>query len=107
MSLKDFIKFLNDQQKIFNLQRFGPVTDETILITIQVHNRIEYLRHLIWSLRHAKDIDKVLLIFSHDIYNTTINELISEIDFCMFMQIFYPYSIQLYPDEFPGEFYNF
>lgn len=45
---------------------------------------------------------QVLLIFSHDIYNSTINELVRGIEFCMVMQIFYPYSIQLYPDEFPG-----
>jgi alpha-1,6-mannosyl-glycoprotein beta-1,2-N-acetylglucosaminyltransferase len=102
VSLKELIKFLNDEQKIYNAQRFGPVNDDTILITIQVHNRIEYLRHLITSLRVAKDIDKVLLIFSHDIYNTSINELVRSIDFCMVMQIFYPYSIQLYADEFPG-----
>jgi alpha-1,6-mannosyl-glycoprotein beta-1,2-N-acetylglucosaminyltransferase len=67
-----------------------------------VHNRIGYLKHLIDSLHKAKDIDKALIIFSHDVYNSSINELVREINFCRVMQIFYPYSIQLYPDTFPG-----
>lgn len=82
--------------------KFMPKFSTTNQQFLQVHNRIEYLRHLIASLRIAKDIDKVLLIFSHDIYNTSINELVRGIDYCMVMQIFFPYSIQLYPNEFPG-----
>lgn len=102
MSLKDLIKHLNNEQKIYNEKRYGPVTNDTIIITIQVHNRVTYLSHLIDSLRTAQDIDKTLLIFSHDLYNSSINQLVRGIDFCMVMQIFYPYSIQLYSDEFPG-----
>ena len=60
MSLIEIIRFLNDEQKIYNAQTYGPVTNETILITIQVHNRITYLSKLIESLRHAQGIDKVL-----------------------------------------------
>lgn len=60
ISLKELIGFLNDEQKIFNAQTYGPITNETVLITIQVHNRITYLSKLIESLRHAQGIDKVL-----------------------------------------------
>lgn len=49
---------------------------------LQVHNRLEYLRHLIVSLAQARDIDSVLLIFSHDYYDEDINQLITTIDFC-------------------------
>lgn len=59
MSLQEIVRFLNDEQKIYNAQTYGPATNETILITIQVHNRITYLRKLIESLRHAQGIDKV------------------------------------------------
>lgn len=102
LSLKDLIAKYNVEQKIYNENDYGPVTTGTIFITIQVHNRIDYLRYLIDSFRGAKDIDKALLIFSHDVHDNDINKLIQEIDFAMVMQIFYPYSIQLYPNVFPG-----
>ena len=68
----------------------------------QVHVRIRYLRHLIVSLAQARDIDTTLLIFSHDFFNSEINDLIQSIDFCKVLQIFYPYSIQTHPNTFPG-----
>ena len=52
------------------------------VILFQVHNRLEYLRHLIVSLAQARDIDSVLLVFSHDYYDEDINQLITTIDFC-------------------------
>ena len=73
------------------------------VIAIQVHNRLQYLRQLIISLSAAQGIDKTLIIFSHDFYDEGINELINSIDFAKTMQIFYPYSIQTHPSEFPGE----
>lgn len=93
----------NTNQRILNHELFGPVTNETVLITIQVHNRITYLSHLIESLRTANAISEALLIFSHDVYDEAINRLVGSIDFCRVMQIFYPYSIQMYPHNFPGE----
>lgn len=70
---------------------------------LQVHDRITYLRHLIVSLAQARDISEVLLVFSHDFYDEEINALIQSVDFCKVVQIFYPYSIQTHPREFPGE----
>ena len=35
---------LNKEQVIRNEDVFGPVTNETVIIVIQVHNRISYLR---------------------------------------------------------------
>jgi alpha-1,6-mannosyl-glycoprotein beta-1,2-N-acetylglucosaminyltransferase len=102
LSLREQIKMHNNRQLILNEERYGPVRKETFIITIQVHNRIAYLRHLIESLKRARDIDKALLIFSHDVYDAEINELIRSIDFSMVLQIFYPFSIQMYPTEFPG-----
>lgn len=62
-----------------------------------------YLRHLIVSLAQARYIESTLLIFSHDYYDEEINDLVQSIDFAKVMQIFYPFSIQTHPHEFPGE----
>lgn len=70
---------------------------------LQIHDRITYLRHLIVSLAQARDISQALLVFSHDYYDEEINSLIQSVDFCKVIQIFYPYSIQMHPHEFPGE----
>lgn len=94
----------NLDERIFNLDRFELSRDETgIIIVVQVHNRSEYLRACLNALRRAKGIGEVLLILSHDVTSPEINDLVSTIDFCPVMQIFYPFSSQLYPTEFPGD----
>jgi len=97
------IERYNDAQQVLNEELFGPVQNDSLIIVVQVHTRIIYLRHLIVSLAQARDIDTVLLVFSHDYYDEEINELVQSVDFCKVMQIFYPYSIQTHPKEFPGE----
>jgi alpha-1,6-mannosyl-glycoprotein beta-1,2-N-acetylglucosaminyltransferase len=101
-SIQRFIERINDEQAILNDDRFGQLQNDSIIIVIQVHKRAAYLRHLIDSLGRAKHISKTLLIFSHDFYDEEINELVQSIDFCRVMQIFYPFSIQTHPNEFPG-----
>ncbi|XP_022831918.1 alpha-1,6-mannosyl-glycoprotein 2-beta-N-acetylglucosaminyltransferase isoform X3 [Spodoptera litura] len=100
--IKQAIKRFNEAQTIYNEDIFGPVQNDTVIIAIQVHTRLTYLRHLIVSLAQAKEIDRTLLIFSHDYYDEEINTLVRSIDFTKVMQIFYPYSIQTHPHEFPG-----
>lgn len=92
----------NEYQTIINEEVFGPLMNDSVIIVVQVHKRITYLRHLIVSLAQARDISKTLLIFSHDFYDEEINELVQSIDFCKVMQIFYPFAIQTHPHEFPG-----
>lgn len=92
----------NDMQMVLNEDVFGPLQNDSVIIVVQVHTRITYLRHLIVSLAQARDISKVLLVFSHDFYDDDINDLVQQIDFCKVMQIFYPYSIQTHPNEYPG-----
>ena len=99
----DNIKRINAEQVIRNEQIFGPVDNTTVVIVVQVHNRLHYLKQLIVSLSTSRDIDKTLLIFSHDFWDPQINELVNSIDFAKVLQIFYPYSIQTHPKEFPGE----
>ncbi|XP_050544997.1 alpha-1,6-mannosyl-glycoprotein 2-beta-N-acetylglucosaminyltransferase isoform X2 [Daktulosphaira vitifoliae] len=101
--IRRLINQINERQYIQNEEVYGPLQNNSLVIVIQVHTRIMYLRHTIVSLARAQDIENVLLIFSHDHYDEQINELIRMIDFCKTMQIFYPYSIQTHPNTFPGE----
>jgi hypothetical protein len=53
-----------------------------LVILVQVHSRLNYLKELIESLRQTKYIEESLVVFSHDIYDTEMNKLIESIDFC-------------------------
>lgn len=101
-SIRQLIDSINDEQTILNQGMYGELANDSIIIVVQVHKRTTYLRHLVSSLSLAKDISKTLLIFSHDFYDEEINELVQSIHFCKVMQIFYPFSIQTHPNEFPG-----
>ncbi|XP_058062152.1 alpha-1,6-mannosyl-glycoprotein 2-beta-N-acetylglucosaminyltransferase isoform X3 [Anopheles bellator] len=92
----------NELQTVLNEDIYGPLQNDSVIIVVQVHKRITYLRHLIVSLAQARDISRTLLVFSHDHYDDDINDLVQSIDFCKVMQIFYPFSIQTHPSEFPG-----
>lgn len=85
--IKRNIQQYNDLQPILNVERFGPLKNDSVVIVVQVHNRIDYLQHTISSLAQAKDISKTLLIFSHDYYDDNINNLIRKIDFCKVLQV--------------------
>jgi len=97
------IKEANRAQIIRNYDSFGPISNDTIVIVVQVHDRIKYLRHLIRSLSLASGIDKTLLIFSHDVWDEQLNYLVRSIDFAKVLQIFYPFSLQTHEHSFPGE----
>lgn len=97
------IERYNELQSVLNEDVFGPLQNDSLVIVVQVHTRITYLRHLIVSLAQARHIDSILLVFSHDFYDEDINELVQRVDFCKVIQIFYPYSIQTHPHVFPGE----
>ncbi|ERL94761.1 hypothetical protein D910_12035 [Dendroctonus ponderosae] len=101
--IKRSIAQYNLQQTVYNEDLFGPLQNDSIVIVIQIHDRITYLRHLIVSLAQARDISQALIVFSHDYYDEEINTLVQSVDFCKVIQIFYPFSIQTHPNEFPGE----
>lgn len=100
--IRDNIKQYNEEQNVINGEIYGSLSNDSVVVVIQVHNRIHYLKYLIESLSKAQDINQVLLIFSHDIYENDMNQLIQNITFCKVMQIFLPYSIEANPHEFPG-----
>lgn len=72
---------------ISNERNFGPMKNDTVIIIVQVHKRINYLKNLIASLAKAKNISDTLLVFSHDYYDEEINDLVKSIDFCMVLQV--------------------
>ncbi|XP_018322841.1 alpha-1,6-mannosyl-glycoprotein 2-beta-N-acetylglucosaminyltransferase-like [Agrilus planipennis] len=75
----------------------------SVIILVQVHDRIQYLRELIYSLSKVSGISSALLVFSHDLIDEEINNLIRNVTFCDVLQIYFPYSIQNFPDQFPGD----
>ncbi|XP_046636877.1 alpha-1,6-mannosyl-glycoprotein 2-beta-N-acetylglucosaminyltransferase-like [Daphnia pulicaria] len=108
--LMEKITIENNEQKIWNSKHVSwPPVNETefwpkgIVITIQVHNRISYLRKLLRSLSQAAWIERALIIFSHNIYSEELNDIIQSIPFAAVMQIHFPYSTQLFPYSFPGD----
>ncbi|XP_046358531.1 alpha-1,6-mannosyl-glycoprotein 2-beta-N-acetylglucosaminyltransferase-like [Haliotis cracherodii] len=105
--IKAEIAKINKAQKIHNLDRFGLKLDaESVVIVVQVHDRHDYLRILLDSLKKVRNIHKTLLIISHDVYAEELNELVESIDFVPVMQIFFPFSQQIYQTGFPSEHPN-
>ncbi|XP_068893307.1 alpha-1,6-mannosyl-glycoprotein 2-beta-N-acetylglucosaminyltransferase-like isoform X1 [Tenebrio molitor] len=97
--LRNFIHLMNIKQLVYNTHKKVSVD---LVIVVQVHDRLPHLQQLIRSLSLASGINNTLLIFSHDVYQPYINSAIHNITFAKTMQIFYPLSVQMYPDEFPG-----
>uniref|UniRef100_A0AC34F0A7 Alpha-1,6-mannosyl-glycoprotein 2-beta-N-acetylglucosaminyltransferase n=1 Tax=Panagrolaimus sp. ES5 TaxID=591445 RepID=A0AC34F0A7_9BILA len=96
------LEYLNDNHEIINSELYGGVENIGILLVVQVHDRLEYLKLLIDSLKNVKGIEKALLVFSHDYFSEDINGLIQNIRFCQVVQIFYPYPMQIFHNRFPG-----
>uniref|UniRef100_A0A7E4V047 Alpha-1,6-mannosyl-glycoprotein 2-beta-N-acetylglucosaminyltransferase n=1 Tax=Panagrellus redivivus TaxID=6233 RepID=A0A7E4V047_PANRE len=96
------IDYLNTHHEVRNEAKFGNPSNASFVIVVQVHQRIEYLKLLIDTLRHAVGIEEALLVFSHDLYDEAINDVVREIDFCRVIQIFYPTNIQIFANVFPG-----
>ncbi|XP_049612329.1 alpha-1,6-mannosyl-glycoprotein 2-beta-N-acetylglucosaminyltransferase [Syngnathus scovelli] len=94
---------LNFDQTIRNEEKFKVARQkDELVVVVQVHNRPEYLKLLVDSLRKARGVESILLIFSHDYWSPEINNVVNSVDFCQVLQIFFPFSMQLYPQEFPS-----
>ncbi|XP_015487316.1 alpha-1,6-mannosyl-glycoprotein 2-beta-N-acetylglucosaminyltransferase [Parus major] len=100
LSYRSLVYRLNFDQPVRNAGRF-PARPDVVLV-VQVHDRAEHLRLLLESLRRAAGVENVLLVLSHDLWAEELNRLAARVDFCPVLQVFFPFSIQLYPREFPG-----
>ncbi|KAH0620204.1 hypothetical protein JD844_020249 [Phrynosoma platyrhinos] len=112
--LRSRVYRLNFDQPVRNRERWPWRTGRTrtedreeeaaprVALVVQVHRRPEHLRLLLDSLRRAAGVERVLLVLSHDLWSPELNALAAAVDFCAVLQIFFPFSLQLYPGEFPG-----
>ncbi|GAA6233897.1 alpha-1,6-mannosyl-glycoprotein 2-beta-N-acetylglucosaminyltransferase-like [Lates japonicus] len=91
----------NIKQCVHNANKFPE--DPQLVLVVQVHNRPEYLKLFIKSLEKAAEVHSFLVIFSHDYFSEEINTIVRGITFCKVQQIYFPFSTQLYPSEFPGQ----
>jgi alpha-1,6-mannosyl-glycoprotein beta-1,2-N-acetylglucosaminyltransferase len=108
--LRDHALKVNMEEKVLNLEKLADENGDTlqldkhgVVLAVQVHNRSEYFAHFVASLKFVKNIEQVLLVVSHDYYSPEIESLVASITVCKVIQIFYPHSMQLYPDKFPGQ----
>lgn len=101
-ALTSTVEVLNYEREVLHVQRYGLVRADVTMLVVQVHRDAERLQYLIVSLSQVHYIQSVLLVFSHSYYDEKINKLVQSITFARVMQIFYPYSLQLYPNKFPG-----
>lgn len=92
----------NQEEKISNIETFGPIKNNTVVLVVTVNKLHESLKYLIASLSELDAIEETLLVFSHLTYDQELYDFIQTIDFCRFWQIFYPYTLQVYTDAFPG-----
>lgn len=102
VSIKKELKEENEKQTVYNQEKFGPVGNDTPIFLVQVHKRLENLRYLVASLRTVKGIQEAMVVFSHDLWDPAINAFVRNITEFRVMQMFFPFSIQLYPLVFPG-----
>lgn len=73
-----------ESKKLFNQTKmnYPSPNPKLLVILVQVHSRLDYLKELINSLRETRYINETLLVFSHDLINEEIENLIKSIDFC-------------------------
>lgn len=100
-NMKKSVYGSNYRQFIHNADKFS--ADPQLVIVVQVHKRPAYLKLLVDSLEKVLGVHNMLLIFSQDYFSEEIAREIERIDFCRVLQIYFPYSTQLYPAEFPGQ----
>lgn len=94
--LSNTIDEINSLQTVHNLDKFGLLGENDVIIVVQVHNRAQYLYALIESLRQAQHINQTLLVFSHDLFDVHINALIKRIDFAKVSSLYLIYSLLCY-----------
>ncbi|XP_063907913.1 alpha-1,6-mannosyl-glycoprotein 2-beta-N-acetylglucosaminyltransferase-like [Zophobas morio] len=99
-NVEELIAKANSEQRIYNENLYGDTIE--LVVVVQVHRRPLYLQQLINSLENTPSINKTLLIFSHDWVDPNITHIVQSVKFAKVLQIFYPFSLQTHPEDFPG-----
>ncbi|CAK9292735.1 unnamed protein product [Gordionus sp. m RMFG-2023] len=87
----------NAEMKIKNQHYLINATYSAIVL-VQIHDRWESLKHLVYSLSSAWKIESTLIIFSGDCFSTLIDKIIEAVDFAPYLKMYYP----LTPEIFSG-----
>nr|CAB3263805.1 alpha-1,6-mannosyl-glycoprotein 2-beta-N-acetylglucosaminyltransferase-like [Phallusia mammillata] len=101
--MRQYVLSQNFVQDFHNTEKYGKHTQDSIIIVVQVHDRVDFFEQLLDSLKNARGIEKATLVLSMDKFTRQNEEAIKKIDFCRYINIFFPYSMQFYPKSFPGE----
>ncbi len=80
--LRNELVTLNKEERIHNAEKFAPLGSDDIILIVQVHKRVGYLRQLLNSLRAVRGIDEVLLVVSSDYFFEELNQVVQSVDFC-------------------------
>ena len=88
-TLLNKINAANSYSALFNEDEYDKLNDDNLVIVVQVHNRLNYLKALIRSLSKVQNINETLIVFSHDYYDDNINNLIKHIPFAKVMLYFF------------------
>ena len=98
--LRAFVDSHNSALRVENADAFNK--DLALVVVVQVHKRIDYLEWLLESVRAMDRVDEVLLVVSADFWSANLTRTVATIDFCRWTLSYFPHSIQLHPDTFPG-----
>ena len=92
IKMREIVSEINKNEVVLNDDKFPSFG---LVMIIQVHRRIEYLKILLESLRDARDISEVLLVVSFDYYDEELFSVVDKVDFCKVIVI-YCYSRRCY-----------
>ncbi|EGD77566.1 hypothetical protein PTSG_08664 [Salpingoeca rosetta] len=76
--------------------------DDLVVFVVMAHNRLNYFEALLQSMRAVRYIEDAVLVVSQDMFSSEQDALLDSIDFMCVIRVFYPGSLQLNPDQFPG-----
>lgn len=97
-----YMKSIVRGNTIYNQDIHGPITENTVVILIPIQVITIQMKFLLISLAKVRGIDEALIIFSHTHYHEETNKFIRSLKFCKVMQVFYPYPIRVFTDQFPA-----
>ncbi len=80
--LQEFMRSHNSAPILRNQHAYPLLEHDGIVLLVQVHKRVKYLRLLFESLKAARGIETILLVISHDFYSDEMNQLVKTVDFC-------------------------
>jgi hypothetical protein len=85
---RQYLKLKNGAQPMFNTDLFATDANIHYVLLVQVHDRASYLKEFIQRLSLVSNINQTLLIFSHDVLDSQINQFVAAITFAPVSQSF-------------------